>query len=67
LDSISGVIHADDLAVVAHLLCREEAVDAAAAAEVQHHLARLQSGKRERRPAPQPHVCAFRQRGEFVG
>ena len=45
-EHVVGHVHTDDLALLTHLPRRQEAVDAAAAAQVEHRLARLEAGDR---------------------
>jgi hypothetical protein len=58
-DHLGRHVHADDAAALPDLPCREEAVDAAAAAEVQHRLAGLQGGDRQRVAAAERHLRAL--------
>ena len=59
-------VHADGAAGRADLAPGDEHVEAAAAAEVQNHFARLQRGERGGIAAGKAHVRAFGQRLEFL-
>ena len=67
LDHLGRHVDADDAAAWARRARGEEAVDAAAAAEVEHGLARLQREQRERVAAAEAEVGALGDRGEVVG
>ena len=67
LDHVGAHVEADDAALRAHLLRREEAVEAAAAAQVEHRLALVQAGDGRRVAAAERREDVLRQVAQLFG